>query len=173
MIKKPGVTALVIFAISLFCGSTLAQTSEQKQDARYWKLSEKYCNARFGFCVRYPASLVKREAPANGDGQNFDNGNGLYLTVSGINNATNNTLKAEMSSARGQFDKITYRAQGQNWFVLSGMKNDEIIYLKTFIGRGSVNHLEIKYGTNFKKFYRTVAGNMAQSFKPGQLGVAH
>jgi len=173
MTNKLRFAALAIFALSLCCGSALAQTSEQQQDARYWALSQKYCNARFGFCVRYPASLVMREAPANDDGRKFDNGNGLYLTVSGINNASNSTLKAEMSAARDEFDKVTYRAVGKNWFVMSGIKNDEIIYVKTFIGGGSINHLEIKYGTNFKKMYRTVAGNMAQSFRPGRLGVAH
>jgi hypothetical protein len=174
MMNKLRFTALVIFAIALFCAPALSQTtSEKTQDAKYWALSQKYCNARFGFCVRYPASLVMRDAPANDDGRNFDNGNGLYLTVSGINNAANDIPKTEMSSARKQFDRVTYRAVGKNWFVLSGLKNDEIIYLKTFIGSGSVNHLEIKYGVKFKTFYRTVGGNIAQSFKPGQLGVPH
>jgi hypothetical protein len=114
-----------------------------------------------------------RDPPANDDGRQFDNGNGLYVTASGINNASNDTLESEMRSDSDRFDRITYRAKGKNWFVLSGQKDDKIIYLKTFIGRGSVSHLDIEYSVHLKAAYDTVAGNIARSFKPGQLGVAH
>ncbi|HYW74450.1 MAG TPA: hypothetical protein VE961_25730 [Pyrinomonadaceae bacterium] len=152
------------------------QTSSQKEDAKYWALSRKYCNPRFGFCVRYPASLVNDKAPENDDGRRFDNGNGLEVTASGINNAAKDTLAGEMRSARDGFDRVTYQAKGANWFVLSGLKKgatDAVVYLKTYIGRGSVNHLEITYPVPLKENYRTVVGNIARSFKPGQLGVAH
>jgi hypothetical protein len=151
-------------------------SQRQTKDDKYWALSEKYCNARFGFCVSHPASLLMDSAPANDDGRRFDNGNGLEVTASGINNSTHDTLASEMRSARDSFDRITYRAKGKNWFVLSGLKKgatDTIIYLKTFIGRGSENHLEITYPVPLKENYRTVVGNIARSFKPGQLGVAH
>lgn len=164
------ITLIIIVAFPCF-----SQT--QTKDDKYWALSKTYCNARFGFCVGYPTSLLKdSSSPENNDGQRFDNGNGLEMTASGINNATHDTLASEMRSARGDFDRVTYQAQGKNWFVLSGLKKgatDTIIYLKTFIGRGSVNHLEITYPVPLKENYRTVVGNIARSFKPGQLGVAH
>ena len=114
-----------------------------------------------------------RDPPANDDGRQFDNGNGFYVTVSGINNVSNDTLKSEMRSAGDRFDRVTYRAKGKNWFVLSGYKDDKIIYLKTFIGRGSVNHLDIEYSVHLKAAYNMVAGNIARSFNSGQLGVSH
>src|SRR2546421_7514829 len=143
------ITLIMIVAIPCF-----AQT--QAQDDKYWALTQKYCNDRFGFCVYYPASVGWRDqqgvwhsgnqgaAPENNDGSKFDNGNGLEMTVSGINNTSHDTLQSEMSAARKRFDKITYRAKGKNWFILKGQKADVIIFLKTYIGRGSVNHLEIQ-----------------------------
>ena len=95
------------------------------------------------------------------------------MTVSGINNVLSDTLKSEMRSARDEFDRITYRAQGKNWFVLSGQKNDVVIYLKTFVGRGSINHLRIETSVHLNKGYRKVVGNVARSFRPGQLGIPH
>ena len=160
------ITLIMIVAFPCF-------SQNQKKDDKYWALSQKYCNARFGFCVRYPASLIKDTAPENGDGQRFDNGNSLVMTASGINNVSHDTLKSEMRSAREQFDRITYRAQGTNWFVLSGIKGDKVIYLKTFVGPGSVNHMVIESSVHLKDLYRTVTANIARSFKPGQLGVSH
>jgi hypothetical protein len=34
-------------------------------------LCKKYCNARFDFCVEYPASFVSMPPPANNDGLTF------------------------------------------------------------------------------------------------------
>ena len=167
------ITLITLVAFPCFSQS---QTKSQKDDAKYWALPKKYCNARFGFCISYPASLLMDKAPENDDGRKFDNGNGLEMTASGINNATHDTLASEMRSARDDFERVTYQAKGTNWSVLSGLKKgatDTIIYLKTFIGRGSVNHLEITYPVAQKAGYRTVVGNIARSFKPGQLGVAH
>ena len=116
---------------------------------------------------------MKETAPENGDGQRFDNGNSLVMTASGINNVSHDTLKSEMRSARDQFDRITYRAQGKNWFVPSGIKGDKVIYLKTFVGPGSVNHMVIESSVPLKDLYRKVTADMARSFTPGQLSVSH
>jgi hypothetical protein len=167
---------ITLITIVAFPSFSQTQTKSQKGDARYWALTQKYCNARFGFCISYPASLLMDKAPENDDGRKFDNGNGLEMTASGINNATHDTLASERRSARDDFERVTYQAKGTNWFVLSGLKKgatDTIIYLKTYIGRGSVNHLEITYPVAQEKVYRTVVGNIARSFKPGQLSAAH
>jgi hypothetical protein len=185
--NKLRLATVVIFAMSVFCASALTSTSGQTQDLdkKYWALSEKYCNARFGFCVYYPASVGWRDkqgvwhegheaaSPENNDGSRFDNGNGLEVTVSGINNTSHDTLKSEMTSARKDFDRITYRAKGKNWFILKGQKADVIIFLKTYIGRGSVNHLRIEVPFPLRKGYSQVVSDIAGSFSPGRLGVAH
>jgi hypothetical protein len=105
---------ILLVALLTIASAVIATTQTAAKDDKYWALSKKYCNARFGFCVRYPASLIKdRAAPENGDGRRFDNGNSLVMTVSGINNALDDTLKSEMRSARDEFDRITYRARAR------------------------------------------------------------
>jgi hypothetical protein len=186
MMNKLRFTALVIFAIALFCAPALSQTtSEKAEDAKYWALTQKYCNDRFGFCVYHPASVGWRDqkgvwhsgnggaSSENNDGSKFDNGNGFEMTVSGINNTSNDTLASEMSSARKGFDRITYRAKGKNWFILKGQKADTIIFLKTYIGRGSVNHLQIVVPVPLKAGYNQVMSDVAGSFSPGKLSAAH
>src|SRR5947209_8502772 len=185
--NKLRLTTLVIFAMSVFCASALTSTSGQTQDhdKKSLALTEKYCNDRFGFCVFYPASVGWRDqqgvwhqgingaSSENNDGSRFDNGNGLVMTVSGINNALHDTLKSEMTSARKDFDRITYRAKGKNWFILKGQKADVVIFLKTYIGRGSVNHLRIEVPFRLRKGYSQVVSDIAGSFSHGQRGVAH
>jgi hypothetical protein len=189
--NKLRLATLVIFAMSVFCASALTSTSGQTQDPdkkfdkKYWALTQKYCNDRFGFCVFYPASVGWRDqqgvwhqgnngaAPENNDGSRFDNGNGLEVTVSGINNTSHDTVKSEMTSARKDFDRITYRAKGKNWFILKGQKADVVIFLKTYVGRGSINHLRIEVPFRLRKGYSQVVSDIAGSFRHGQLGVAH
>ena len=172
------ITVIIIVAFPCF-----AQT--QEKDDKYWALTQKYCNARFGFCVYHPASVGWRDqqgvwhagnqgAPSeNNDGSKFDNGNGLEMTVSGINNTDHGTVQSGMKEARKEFDKVTYRAHGKNWFILKGQKADVIIFLKTYIGRGSVNHLRIEVPVPQKENYGQIVMNIAGSFSPGQLSVPH
>jgi len=135
--------------------------------------SARYCNARYGFCVNYPSEFAMEPPPANDDGRRFSDRDGLVMTASGINNANEDTLQTEKRSQGEEFDKITYRAQGDNWFVLSGHKGDKILYLKTFVGRGSINHLYIEYPTRQQTKYSDVVAKVARSFKPGNLAVGH
>jgi hypothetical protein len=158
-----------LFVIAAFPCVSQSRTKDGKSEA----LSEKYCNDRFGFCLSYSASFQMDRAPENDDGRRFDNANGLVVTASGINNVSHDTIKSEMRAASDSFDRITYRAKGKNWFVLSGQKDDKIIYLKTFVGRGSVNHLVIEYPGPLKAVYRRAVGNIARTFKSGQLGIPH
>lgn len=135
--------------------------------------SARYCNPRYGFCVSYPSELGMEPPPANDDGRRFFDGIGFVMRASGINNANEETLETEMRSQGEDFDKITYRTQGTNWFVLSGNKGDKILYLKTFVGKGSINHLYIEYPARRHAKYSEVVAKVARSFKPGNVAVAH
>jgi hypothetical protein len=132
-----------------------------------------YCNGRYGFCACYPKHFGVEPAPVNDDGRRFYDGNGLTMTVSGINNALDDTLQSEMRSESKDFDKITYRAKGDNWFVLSGQKGANIVYLKTYAGKGSINHLYIGYPAGQKAEYDGIVARISRCFKPGRLDVAH
>jgi hypothetical protein len=133
----------------------------------------KYCNDRYGFCIDYPGNLTMNPPPDNEDGRRFHDSNGFLLIVSGSNNILNNTLETEMKSGSGDIDKITYRAKRKNWFVLSGFKGSDIVYLKTYVGKGAINNLYIKYPARMKMKYNGTVMKISQSFKPGDLKEAH
>ena len=134
---------------------------------------KKYCNGRFGFCVEYPANFGMEPAPTNNDGRAFYDGEGFRLSVSGINNIMDETLKSEMISQEQNFDNISYRTSGSNWYVISGLKGNKIVYLKTFVGKRSINHLYISYPSQMKAEYESIVTRISRSFSPGGLGDAH
>lgn len=133
----------------------------------------KYCNDRYGFCVDFPKNLVLETPPGNGDGRRFLDNKGFLMVVSGMNNILKDTLGQEMTSKSKDFDKISYRANGKNWFVLSGNKGSDIIYLKTYIGKGSMNNLYIQYPSQHRNAYDEAVTRASRSFKPGDLSRAH
>ena len=95
------------------------------------------------------------------------------MTVSGINNVSADTLESEMLLQGGSLDEITYRKKGKNWFVLSGFKGDDVLYLKTFIGSGSINHPYVRYPSGDKTLYDGIVVKISHSFKPGDINAAH
>lgn len=57
--------------------------------------------------------------------------------------------------------------------MLSGYKGTEILYLKVFIGAGSMNTLWIQYPKIGGKNYEQLVAQVSKSFQPGDLGVGH
>jgi hypothetical protein len=133
----------------------------------------KYCNERYGFCLELPNHLVTEPPPVNGDGRRFHDDKGFLLIASGINNVLDETLIGEMSSQSKDFDKVTYRTKGKNWFILSGYKGADVLYIKTYVGKGAINHLYIKYPSQRDGVYDEIVGRISRSFKPGGLGDVH
>ncbi len=95
-----------------------------------------YVNARFGFELCFPAgSLVGQGESENGDGQRFLSPDGqIELLAWGGHNALDQTLAqafAEAKAASGL--KATYTACKHDWFVVSGIAGQNILYRKTWL----------------------------------------
>jgi hypothetical protein len=133
----------------------------------------RYGNDRYGFCIDYPSHFKMDPPPDNGDGRQLYDGQGFVLTASGINNALDDTLTSEMRSQTKDFDKVTYRTKGKNWFILSGYKGSDVLYRKTYIGSGAINHLFIQYPARRRAAYASTVTRLSRSFKPGDLNDAH
>jgi hypothetical protein len=88
------------------------------------------------------------------------------MTASGMYNVLENSLKDEMKSQEEDFDTITYRKVKNNWYVLSGYKKNNIIYIKTYIIKDTIYHLHIQYPIRLKKDYDKIVSKIAKSFKP-------
>lgn len=131
-----------------------------------------YVNPRFGFSIKYPRKFRRESPPENGDGIGCYDKQGFRMTASGINNVLNDTLASEMAENRRDFGRITYMAKGSNWFAISGISGVKILYRKTFVGKGSINELDISYPAALKDSYNWIVKSIVSSFKPGRLAEA-
>lgn len=133
----------------------------------------KYVNARYGFQMNYPAFLISAPNPQNGDGIRMYDKKGFVLVASGINNVSGITFQSELNNQWESIGKITYGVKGSNWFAISGIKDDKIIYIKSYIGTGSINHLYFEYPKDQKDKYDKIVEAVSKSFRPGDLSISH
>ena len=139
-----------------------------------------YCNARFGYCVSYPAFLKPQPESANGDGKVFKNEAGeTALTVYGALNQDENgdllsiekQFKSDLKSQANSKSEITYQKLGKNFYVISGRKNGKIFYQKTIARKESLGKREsfcfaiLEYKESEKAKYDGVSASILKSFK--------
>lgn len=163
------------FTDCTFTDEIPSTTSESPQEPSLAnsQMYVRYCNERFGFCVEHPGNLAVKPPPENGDGKEFYDGKGFSMSISGINNVIDNSLESQMIFQGKDFDKITYQTKGMDWYVLTGYKGPNVLYLKTYIGTSSINHLYIQYPSNQKMVYDDIVTDISKSFKPGNLNQSH
>ncbi|MDD3916598.1 MAG: hypothetical protein PHX00_05555 [Synergistaceae bacterium] len=133
------------------------------------RMEKEYCNARFGFCFWYPVRFEMDPPPENDDGRVLRDGDGCVVTAWGGYNVLEETLEDAMTLRSADFDTVTYRAKGKNWFVLSGYRGSDIVYLKLWVGPDAVNGLEMAYPSALKKEYDAIVTKIVRSFRPGDL----
>ena len=144
--------------LSLFFVSALAASPAC---AEGWT---RYCNARFGQCADIPATYRSDPPPENGDGLVFRDGAGMSITVSAMYNALNDSVASQRQSNIELEAAPTYQAQGSNWFVISGVKGDNIFYLKSFVTKSTISDLWIEYPAARKADYDAVVARVVKSF---------
>ncbi len=115
------------------------------------ELSE-YYNERFSFRLKYPSQkLIPLPQPANGDGQEFLSGDGkIKLLVYG--NEINSNESLEQVFNREIDNTVSYKTINKNnhWFVISGIRNNEIYYLKKFLKNDAWITYIISFPTSMK-----------------------
>ena len=65
------------------------------------------------------------------------------------------------------------KLDASNWFAISGVKENKIIYIKSYISTGSINHLYIEYPKEQRDRYDKIVEAIAKSFTPGDLSKNH
>ena len=96
------------------------------------------------------------------------------MSASGINNVTDDgTLRNAMKENVDEFDTVTYRKLGDNWFALSGYKSGDVVYIKCWVGKGSINHLHLQYPSVLQSDYDDVVKRIVKSFRSGDLSSGH
>ncbi|MGF1645039.1 MAG: hypothetical protein ACFCUJ_15480 [Thiotrichales bacterium] len=124
-----------------------------------------YCNPRFRFCINYPSDMGMLPPPENDDGREFFYRDGFRFVVSGINNIDDTTPTEAYNQSRGLFDTVTYKKLGTNWFVVSGLKNGNVLYVKEFVTPESMRSIYIEYPESRKHEYHEVVNILSRSFR--------
>ncbi len=137
----------VIGVISILLFGSVSQVNAQQAYT-------KYCNSRYGFCVEYPVNFDMKPAPTNNDGRVINDTKGYSMRVYGSYNALDHSIKDEMEDEEKGLDIVTYRAAKMNWYVLSGYKDNDIVYLKTYMNRNKeiFYHLKPNTTTSYQKY---------------------
>jgi hypothetical protein len=129
---------------------------------------ERYTNERFGTVAEVPHHLFRlvEPPPANGDGREFRAGDGAELWISGsygpsVVTETFQEYKVWLLQQNG-LDRVTYKAEGKNWLVLSGTKGTNIVYRKVLEGCGASHEIQIEYPVQRKALYDGVVDRLSR-----------
>lgn len=133
-----------------------------------------YLNARFGFSTCYPAALLKPLPESdNGDGRVFTGAGKSALRVYGRNNALERTQSEEFAAEQARIAKagakISYKAAGKGWFVVSGSYDGLIFYAKTYAVPGDqFNTFELTYPASEAKSWNAIVTRINRCFAPSR-----
>jgi len=155
-----------LVAAVLACGTVGASADD-------WRL---YQNERYGTTIDCPPSFKPLPPPDNNDGRKFESADGASFSVFASFNALDYSLAQYRDSVLKNLDAgsvVTYQAQGRtdgdDWFVISGTKGDDIFYEKHRLSyRGEmIEGLVISYPASLKATYDPMVARMAKSFRSG------
>lgn len=131
-----------------------------------------YQNDRYGTTIDYPDMFKPQPPPDADDGLSFKTEDGAELDVFASYNALNFDLAGLQdfivkNLAPGR--TITYRAQGKNWFVISGTGADVLFYERHMLSHGGqmTEGLVISYPTALRAKYDPLVGRISKSFRSG------
>ncbi len=103
-----------------------------------WK---KYANARFGFVLTYPATLIAEEEAMNGDGRTFHSSNGdfqltamAHFFVPDSGDSFEGRWQEELKMADVD---ITYKKKSSHWYVVSGVTKDGTEFYHKLMRKGA------------------------------------
>ena len=112
----------VPFTLLLFAGALAASARSLEME---W---HKYANARFGYVLTYPATLIAGPESANGDGREFHSADGEFsLAVFAhffVPDSEDSFEKRWQEELALPDVTITYKKKTPNWYVVSGITKD-------------------------------------------------
>lgn len=158
---SPALGLAAAAAMILAAGAALAQP--------FW---HHYANARFGTAADVPADFLADESPANGDGQRFVSPDGTAeIRIYGAFNVVGSSLEDYRRFLIDSYAEngwvLTYTPAGADWLVISGVRGEEIVYLRAELGRGCpaslFHHVEMVYPVADAARWDGIVGHVAKS----------
>ncbi|MPN08830.1 hypothetical protein SDC9_156116 [bioreactor metagenome] len=107
------------------------------------------------------------------NGLEFYNDNGVKLTVYGNNNAVEHSVDTVYNEVLEKAINVSYKQQSGNWYAVSWIQNDKIIYQKGIVGKGSINTLIFQYPISEKDVYDEFLQKLDSYFQTPKVDEAH
>jgi hypothetical protein len=157
-----------LFAMAVLCAVALATVPATCGHADNWLT---YQNDRYGTTIDYPDQFKAEPPPDADDGRRFKGADGAEFAVY-ASYALDSTL-AEIqvftlnNLAPGAV--VTYKANGDHWFVISGTVGANIFYERHLLSHGSQmsETFSMTYPAAAKQSYDPIVARMAKSFHAG------
>lgn len=130
-----------------------------------------FYSGRYGIHTYVPGYCMdKVKLPANGDGAVFSNEDEtVKLAIYGRHQFE--TFEEDYDNAINSFGSgITYKAVGGDWFVISGVRDGEIVYKKTFVRYGIATTMVFTFPYDEKDTYAWVVAILEEHFYPDRNG---
>lgn len=128
-------------------------------------------NEKFAYSIMYPDNLVVQSKTANGNVLKSEDGK-VSLQLYGSNNKDGDTIDSIYNKAI-ENTNMYYKVKSGNWFVISYIEGDEIIYQKKVVGKASTNTFIFKFPTTEKEKYTSVVDKLEKSFKTSSTDISH
>ncbi|MGH4051181.1 MAG: hypothetical protein ACREVX_07485 [Clostridium sp.] len=128
-------------------------------------------NEKFAYSIMYPDNLVVESETDNGNVLKSEDGR-VSLQLYGNNNKDGDTIDSIYNKAI-ENTNMYYKVKSGNWFVISYIDGDQIIYQKKVVGKASTNTFIFKFPTNEKAKYTSVVDKLEKSFKTSSTDKNH
>lgn len=136
-----------------------------------------YTSSRYGFSIEYPSNFKVTETSDNDDSILFQSPDGkTEMMVGGLNNDIDEIKETAVSRYNKELSEhspVSYKRQEDNWFVISWIEGDTIVYEKDVRGKGSANTFWIKYPKSQKNYYKPIISHIVASFKTPEVDSPH
>ena len=137
-----------------------------------WK---KYANARFGFVLTYPATLIAGQEAMNGDGREFHSKDAEFSLAAFAHFFVPDSGDSFDKRWQEELDTpdvtITYKKKTPNWYVVSGLtKSGTEYYHKLYRKGSSWASFHITYPHAKNKTYDPWVARIEKSFIPFREG---
>jgi hypothetical protein len=174
-------TSVAALAVGLALVSTAAvaprhaaaRDSQPSRTANFTDWATIY-NTRFGFQVAYPSAILLPVAsPEGNDGRVLRSADGkARMIVATFDNTENLSLTAYRSFLLSDIyngTELDYQPLKPRWFVLSGVKGDQIFYERVTFSCGGrlINSWALTYPAAERKLYDRVVERIAKTYSVG------
>lgn len=165
--------AVLALSVSLACaqsgkGSGMSADVKAKLDAICSRTDVYgcYANNKYGYVIAWPKKfLTAQEEAGDGGGKMFtaSDDKASMACWAYFNNVVAPLQKDFQDVQKEPGLQVTYKHMGQDFFVISGLKDGKIFYRKTVKGKVAQASFELTYDPSLKETFDPVVGDVAKS----------